>query len=111
MGGKEKEGREGRGKGKGGARKVVCPGARAGSRRAWGRGRKREGKGMGWLRACKQHTEKCFIHPLSDYRMCMDPSPTGFYRVVQKVSDVIPVLGIMTRLPFLFSRASSSVVA
>ena len=24
--------------------------------------------------------------------MCMDPSHTGFYRVVQKVSDVIPVL-------------------
>jgi len=41
----------------------------------------------------------------------MDPSPTGFYRVVQKVSDVIPVLGIMSRLPFLFSWASSSVVA
>ena len=50
-----------------------------------------------------QHTEKCFIHPLSNCRMCMDPSPTGFYRVVQKVSDVIPVLGIMSRLPFLFS--------
>ena len=31
------KGREGRGKGRGcrGARKVVCPGARAGSRRAW----------------------------------------------------------------------------
>jgi len=40
----------------------------------------------------------------------MDASPTGFYRVVQKVSDVIPVLGIMSRLPFLFPRASSSVV-
>jgi len=24
--------------------------------------------------------------------MCLDPSPTGFYRVSQKVSDVIPVL-------------------
>ena len=24
--------------------------------------------------------------------MCMDLSPTGFYRVRQKVSDVIPVL-------------------
>ena len=54
MGGKEKEGRVGgRGKGKGGegkgcggARKVVCLGARAGSRRAWGEGEeKREGKG------------------------------------------------------------------
>ena len=33
------------------------------------------------------------------------------YRVVQKVSDVIPVFGIMSRLPFLFSSASSSAVA
>jgi len=61
--------------------------------------------------AYKQHTEKCFIHPPSNCRMCMNSSPTGFYRVVQKVSDVIPVLGIMSRLPFLFSWASSSVVA
>ena len=54
MGGKEKEGsvggrgkgKGGEGKGCGGARKVVCPGARAGSRRAWGEGEeKREGKG------------------------------------------------------------------
>jgi len=39
---------EGRGKGRGcgGARKVVCPGVRAGSRRAWGEGEeKREGEG------------------------------------------------------------------
>ena len=43
--------------------------------------------------------------------MCMDASPTGFYRVVQKVSDVIPVLGIMSRLPFLFPRVSSSVAS
>jgi len=50
----------------------------------------------------KQHTEKRFIPPLSNCRMCMDPSLTGFYRVVQKVSDVIPVLGIMSRLLFLF---------
>jgi len=43
MGGKEKEGR---GEGRGGARKVVCPGARAGSRRAWGEGEeKKEGRG------------------------------------------------------------------
>ena len=43
MGGKEKEGRvggrrkggEGKGERMGGARKVVYPGARAGSRRAW----------------------------------------------------------------------------
>jgi len=33
------------------------------------------------------------------------------HKVVQKVSDVIPVLGIMSHLPFLFSWASSSVVA
>ena len=40
-------GREGRGKGRGrgGARQVVCPGARAGSRRAWGKEKKSEGKG------------------------------------------------------------------
>jgi len=36
--------------------------------------------------------EKSFISPLSNCRMCLDPSPTGFYRVSQKVSDVIPVL-------------------
>ena len=29
--------------------------------------------------------------------MCMDPSHTRFYRVVQKVSDVIPVLRITPR--------------
>ena len=36
--------------------------------------------------------EKSFISPLSNCRMCLDPSPMGFYRVSQKVSDVIPVL-------------------
>ena len=36
--------------------------------------------------------EKSFISPLSNCRMCLDPSPTEFYRVSQKVSDVIPVL-------------------
>ena len=36
--------------------------------------------------------EKSFISPLSNCRMCLDPSPTGFYRVSQKLSDVIPVL-------------------
>ena len=36
--------------------------------------------------------EKSFVSPLSNCRMCLDPSPTGFYRVSQKVSDVIPVL-------------------
>ena len=35
--------------------------------------------------------EESFISPLSNCRMCLDPSPT-FYRVSQKVSDVIPVL-------------------
>jgi len=55
MGGKEKEGRVG-GRGKGGEGKgermwrgperMVCPGARASSRRSWGEGEeKREGKG------------------------------------------------------------------
>ena len=36
--------------------------------------------------------EKSFISPLSNCCMCLDPSPTGFYRVSQKLSDVIPVL-------------------
>jgi len=44
------------------------------------------------LEAYKQRTEESFISPLSNCRMCMDPSLTGFYRVSQKVSDVIPVL-------------------
>ena len=35
--------------------------------------------------------EKSFISPLSNCQ-CLDPSPTGFYCVSQKVSDVIPVL-------------------
>ena len=42
--------------------------------------------------AYKQCTEKSFISPLSNCRMCLDPSVMGFYRVSQKVSDVIPVL-------------------
>jgi len=46
------------------------------------------------IEAYKQHMEKSFISPLSDCRMCMDPSLTGFYRVSQKLSDVIPVLRI-----------------
>ena len=46
--------------------------------------------------------EKSFISPLSKYRMV-----TAFYRVSQKVSDVIPVLLITPRatessIPFLF---------
>ena len=36
--------------------------------------------------------EKSFISPLSNCRMCLEPSVTGFYRVSQKVSDIIPVL-------------------
>ena len=36
--------------------------------------------------------EKSFMSPLSNCRMCLDPSVTGLYRVSQKVSDVIPVL-------------------
>jgi len=79
----------------------------------WPRGFRRMGQKVRIFHysAYKRYTQKCFIHPLSNCRMCMNPSPTGFYMVVQKVSDVIPVLGIMSRLPFLFSWASSSVVA
>jgi len=42
--------------------------------------------------AYKLRSEKSFISPLSNCRMCLDPSVTGFYRVSQKVCDVIPVL-------------------
>ena len=41
--------------------------------------------------------EKRFIPPLSNCRVCMDPSLTGFYGVGQKLSDVIPVLRITPR--------------
>ena len=44
------------------------------------------------IEAYNQCIEKSFISPLSNCRMCLDPSVTGFYRVSQKVSDVIPVL-------------------
>ena len=44
------------------------------------------------IEAYKQCSEKSFISPLSNCRMCLDPSVTGFYRVSQKVSDIIPVL-------------------
>ena len=44
------------------------------------------------IEAYKQRNEKSFISPLSNCRMYMDPSVTGFYRVSQNVSDVIPVL-------------------
>jgi len=40
---------------------------------------------------------KRFIPPLSNCRICMDQSLTGFYRVGQKLSDVIPVLQITPR--------------
>ena len=49
------------------------------------------------IEAYKQRTEKSFIPPLSNCRICMDPSLTGFYRVGQKLSDVIPVLRITPR--------------
>jgi len=44
------------------------------------------------IEAYKQRMEKSFVSPLSNCRMCLDPSVTGFYRVSQTVSDVIPVL-------------------
>ena len=44
------------------------------------------------IEAYKQRMEKSFICPLSNCRMCLDPPVTGFYRVRQKVSDIIPVL-------------------
>jgi len=40
------------------------------------------------IEAYKQRKEKRFIPPLSNCRMCMDPSLTGFYRVGPKLSDV-----------------------
>jgi len=44
--------------------------------------------------AYKQCMQKRFIPPLSNCRICMNQSLTGFYRVGQKLSDVIPVLRI-----------------
>ena len=41
--------------------------------------------------------QKRFILPLSNCRICMDQSFTGFYGVGQKLSDVIPVLRITPR--------------
>ena len=38
-----------------------------------------------------------FIPALSNCRICMDQSLTGFYRVGQKLSHVIPVLRITPR--------------
>ena len=38
--------------------------------------------------------QKRFISPLSNCRICMDQSLTGFYRVGKKLSEVIPVLRI-----------------
>jgi len=47
------------------------------------------------IEAYKQVRKKRFISPLFNCRMCMDPLLTGFYRVSQKVSDVIPVVRLM----------------
>ena len=41
--------------------------------------------------------QKRIIPPLSNCRICMDQSLTGFYRLGQKLSDVIPVLRITPR--------------
>ena len=49
------------------------------------------------IEAYKQRTKKRFIPLLSNCRICMDTSLTGFYRVGQKLSDVIPVLRITPR--------------
>ena len=49
------------------------------------------------IEAYKQRRQKRFIPPLSNCRICMDQSLTGFYRVGQKLSDVIPVLQITPR--------------
>ena len=46
------------------------------------------------IEAYKQCMQKSFIPTLSNCRICMDQSLTGFYRVGQKMSDVIPVLRI-----------------
>ena len=54
--------------------------------------------------------QKRFIPPLSNCRICME-SLTGFYRVGQKLSDVIPVLRITPRAtePSTVSVSLSSV--
>ena len=49
------------------------------------------------IEAYRQRMQKRFIPPLSSCRICMDQSLTGFYRVGQKLSDVIPVLRITPR--------------
>ena len=49
------------------------------------------------IEAYKQRTENSFIPLLSNCRICMNQSLTGFYRVGQKLSDVIPVLRITPR--------------
>ena len=41
--------------------------------------------------------QKRFIPPVSNCRICMDQSLTGFYRVGQKLCDIIPVLRITPR--------------
>ena len=49
------------------------------------------------IEAYKQYMQKRFIPPLSNCRICMDQLLTGFYRVGQILSDVIPVLRITPR--------------
>ena len=49
------------------------------------------------IEAYKQCMQKRFIPPLSNCRICMDQSLIGFYRVRQKLSNVIPVLQITPR--------------
>jgi len=49
------------------------------------------------IEAYKQYMQKRFIPPLSNCRISMDESFTGFYKVDQKLSDVIPVLRITPR--------------
>ena len=44
------------------------------------------------IEAYEQRTEKSLISPLSNCRMCLDQPVTEYYRVSQKLSDLIPVL-------------------
>ena len=49
------------------------------------------------IEAYKHCMQKRFTPPLSNCRICMDQSLTGFYRVDQKLSDIITVLRITPR--------------
>ena len=42
-------------------------------------------------KAYKQRTEKSFISPLSNCRMCLDPSVTGFYRITPRATELSTV--------------------